>query len=153
MALFRRKVDYALVVLSYLHHQPQGGCARMIAQRFGLKIAFTAKVLKLLCQVGLVRSQRGQRGGYLLGRPADQISLGELLDLMQEPFELTDCSRAGAKSCELLGTCPVSGALQAVDHRVRRFLHTIRLSDLFEPLGESRCETEQRLQLTLARKV
>jgi Rrf2 family nitric oxide-sensitive transcriptional repressor len=149
MALFRRKVDYALVVLSYLHHQPEGACARVIAERFALKPAFTAKVLKTLCQAGFVRSQRGLRGGYVLRRPAEAITLGELLDRLEEPFELTDCCREGQAACELLGTCPVSGALRAVDQRVRSLFHTIVLSDLFHA---SDTATPQRLELMLARK-
>jgi len=153
MALFRRKVDYALVVLSYLHHRPEGGCARVIAQRFGLKSAFTAKVLKSLCQVGLVRSQRGLRGGYVLAGPAEEIRLGELLDRLQEPIELTDCSRDGAGQCHLMGTCPVSEALRAIDQRVRNFLYTIRLSDLFGSSPESGCAGSQRLELLLKKKI
>ena len=99
MALLSRKVDYALLILSYLHHRPEGGCARVIADRFGLKKAFAANVLKLLCQRGLVRSQRGIRGGYVLARPAVEIQLAELLDLMGEPFHLADCNRASPEAC------------------------------------------------------
>ena len=80
MALLSRKVDYALLILSYLHHRAAGGCARVIAERFGLKKAFAANVLKILCQRGLVRSQRGLHGGYILARPAAEIRLAELLD-------------------------------------------------------------------------
>ena len=51
VALLSRKADYALLILSYLHYHPEGGCAREIWERFGLKKAFTANVLKLLCRV------------------------------------------------------------------------------------------------------
>jgi Rrf2 family transcriptional regulator, cysteine metabolism repressor len=150
MALFTRKVDYALVVLSYLHHRPEGGCARVIAERFGLKPAFAAKVLKMLCAAGLVRGQRGLNGGYVLRRPADQIRLVELLDAMEEPFRLTDCSHMTSDDpCELLGTCPVSGALGEVDRRIRNVLSTVTLAELFrEGIGN----TEYGLELALARK-
>jgi Rrf2 family cysteine metabolism transcriptional repressor len=150
MALFTRKVDYALVVLSYLHHRPEGGCARVIAERFGLKPAFAAKVLKMLCAAGLVRGQRGLNGGYVLRRRADEIRLVELLDAMEEPFRLTDCCHAATDDpCELLGTCPVSGALGEVDRRIRNVLSTVTLAELFrEGIGH----TEYGLELALARK-
>ncbi len=149
MALFTRKVDYALVVLSFLHHRTEGGCARVIAERFGLKPAFAAKVLKLLCAAGLVRGQRGLKGGYVLRRPAESIRLVELLDAMEEPFRLTDCSHVGGDPCELLGTCPVSGAVGEVDRRIRAVLSEVKLGDLFR---EPTANTEYGLELALARK-
>ena len=137
MALFSRKVDYALVVLSYLHHRAEGGCARVIAERFGLKSAFTAKVLKLLCVVGLVAGQRGSGGGYVLARPAGRVRLDELLGLLEEPFQLADCS-GGYEACGLAGACPVRGAVGEIDRRIRDMLHGVTLAELFDKPCEAR---------------
>jgi Rrf2 family protein len=143
MALLSRKVDYALLILSYLHHRSEGGCARVIADRFGLKKAFAANVLKLLCQQGLVRSQRGNRGGYVLARPAAEIQLAELLDRMGEPFHLADCNRAssemcgpGEAICSLEAVCPVRSAIGEVDRRIREVLRTVSLADVFRGSGQ-----------------
>jgi Rrf2 family protein len=138
MALLSRKVDYALLILSYLNHRPEGGCARVIADRFGLKRAFTANVLKVLCQRKLVRGRRGVHGGYVLARPAAEIGLAELLDLLGEPFHLADCNRAaagcsspGELACELESCCPVRGAIAEVDRRIREVLQKVTLADVF----------------------
>src|SRR5262245_34063582 len=112
MALLSRKVDYALLVLSYLHHRAAGGCAREIAERFGLKKAFTAKVLKQLCRRGLVRGARGLHGGYFLARRADDVRLCDLLDLLDEPFHLADCAGPVEQGgCGLSDVCPVREAV------------------------------------------
>src|SRR6516164_7849590 len=66
MALLNRKVDYSLLILSYLHEHPAGGCARVLAERFDLSRAFVANILKRLCRKGLVGSTRGIKGGYVL---------------------------------------------------------------------------------------
>jgi Rrf2 family protein len=129
MALLSRKVDYALLILSFLHHRPEGGCARAIAERFNLKKAFTANVLKLLCRRGLVTSQRGIHGGYVLARPADQIVLGDLLDLLGEPFHLADCNHVDGR-CALEPICPVRSAIAEVNARIREVLGTVTLADL-----------------------
>ena len=134
MALLSRKVDYALLILSYLHHRAEGGCARQIAERFNLKRAFAANVLKLLCRQGLVRSQRGIKGGYVLARPAEQIALCELLDLLGEPFQLAECNpRGGAGACGLEAVCPVKGAIAELDRRLRGVLQSVSLADLVGP--------------------
>jgi Rrf2 family protein len=138
MALLSRKVDYALLILSYLHHRPQGGCARQIAERFNLKRPFAANVLKLLCRQGLVRSTRGTRGGYVLARPAEQIVLCDLLDLLGEPFCLADCNRpAGESECELEAVCPVQGAIAELDRRLRDVLRSVTLADLVRPAAQA----------------
>jgi Rrf2 family cysteine metabolism transcriptional repressor len=128
MPLLSRKVDYALLILSYLHHRPEGGCAREIAERFRLKKAFAANVLKLLCRRGLVRSQRGVHGGYVLAQPAEQIVLCDLLDLLGEPFRLAECN--APLGCCLEQTCPVRGAIADLDERIRSVLRGVTLADL-----------------------
>lgn len=132
MAVLSRKVDYALLVLSYLCHRPEGGCARAVAERFGLKRAFAANVLKHLCRKGLVRSRRGLKGGYVLARPAAEIALAELLNLLDEPFHLAECSRPEGShdDCQLSEVCPVRGAIAEVDRRIRDLLATVTLADL-----------------------
>ena len=143
MAVLSRKVDYALLVLSYLSHRPEGGCARAVAERFGLKRAFAANVLKQLCRKGLVTSRRGLRGGYVLARPASEIHLGELLDLLDEPFRLADCSRpVGDSVCGLTAVCPVRGAIAEVDRRIREVLGTVTIADLVgkPSLAEEECD-------------
>ena len=84
MPLLNRKVDYALVILSYLHHNPEGGCARAIAGRFGLSRAFVANILKSLCREGFVASHRGIKGGYVLQADTMTRSLAALMDALDD---------------------------------------------------------------------
>jgi len=114
-----------------LYHRPGGGCAREIAERFGLKKAFTANVLKVLCKKGLVRGQRGLHGGYVLTRPAHQIDLADLLDQLGELFHLADCNRQTHDTpCSLEAVCPVRAAIAEVDRRIREMLQTVTLAEL-----------------------
>ena len=64
MILLNRKMDYALLLLCYLHHKQGGACAREIADHYRLSRPFVANILKELCRKGFVSSQRGVRGGY-----------------------------------------------------------------------------------------
>ena len=63
------------------------GSAREIAARFELSRAFVANILKLLCGKGFVTSHRGVKGGYVLERPADEVTLAELMDALDDSFE------------------------------------------------------------------
>jgi Rrf2 family transcriptional regulator, cysteine metabolism repressor len=132
MALLTRKVDYAILVLSYLYDKPGGGCAREIAAQFGLSRAFVANILKELCHKGFVTSHRGVKGGYVLQRPADRVNLADFIEAMDDPFRLTVCTGlADGDGCIVSARCPVRTPLAAVHDRIRDVLRTVTLADLF----------------------
>jgi len=132
MALLTRKVDYAILVLSFLHDKPEGGCAREIAARFGLSRAFVANILKELCHKGYVASHRGVKGGYVLNRPPERVNLADFIEAMDDPFHLTVCTDAtDGDGCIVSARCPVKAPLAAIHHRIRELLRTVTLADLF----------------------
>jgi Rrf2 family protein len=145
MSLLNRKVDYALLVLCDLQERPGGGSAREVAQRFGLSRPFVANILKRLCQRGLVRSHRGIKGGYLLGRPASEIRVVEVMEALDTPFHLVPCCRPD-DPCEVVALCPMRQALAALDRRIRDMLRALTVADLVRPCGEGTM-TEYGLEL------
>jgi Rrf2 family protein len=142
MTLLNRKVDYALLILSYLCHNPEGGCARILAGRFRLSRAFVANILKRLCRQGFVVSQRGIKGGYMLRSETMGCSLGELMDALDDTFHLAECNReAPSECCPLFEGCPVKGPVAEVNRRIREVLDNVTLAELVgvEPAG-LRCQ-------------
>jgi Rrf2 family protein len=134
VTLLSRKADYALLILSYLHGKT--GTARAIAEQFGLSRAFVANILKELCQKGFVDSHRGVKGGYSLARPADSISLAELLESIEEGFRLTMCSldeHGHDSSCSHQAVCTVKGTMADVHRRLIDVLRGVSLAQLFDP--------------------
>jgi Rrf2 family protein len=135
MTLLTRKVDYAILVLSFLHQKMEGGCAREIADCFGLSRAFVANILKELCHKGFVTSHRGVKGGYVLQRPAEAMNLADLLDALDEqPFRLAACNPGLPEDgCALVDHCPVKGPIAEVHHRLREVLRGVTMAELFRP--------------------
>jgi Rrf2 family cysteine metabolism transcriptional repressor len=134
MTFLSRKVDYALLILSYLHrHQPAGASAHKIAEHYGLGRPFVANILKLLCQKGFVESHRGVKGGYVLHRPPAGVHLAELMDALDESFQLTTCSShaPGDQRCGIEAVCPVRHPLAEVHERIRELLRGVSLAQLF----------------------
>lgn len=139
MTLLSRKADYALLILSHLHHAG-GGNARTIAERFGLSRPFVANILKDLCQKGFVTSHRGVKGGYALEVNLQQCTLGELLSAIDERFRLTICSSPEhpAEHCSLEQCCPVRGPLTAIHQRLSAVLNSVSLAEVLTPTIEAR---------------
>ncbi len=134
MTLLSRKTDYALLILSHLHGHASGECARTIAATYGLSKAFVANILKELCQKGFVTSQRGVKGGYCLQRPAEEIHLVELLEKLEEGFQLANCTgphpELMGEECSVSSCCPIKGTIGELHKKILEMLRLIKLSDL-----------------------
>ena len=125
MAAFQisRKVDYALRALIYLaRHDGERACTLgVIAADIDVSPQFLAKIVEELGHRGLVRSRRGARGGYVLGRAASAISFNDVIEAVEGPIALNACLD-GQGDCTLLGAC----GMQPVWHEAQR-----RLVDVF----------------------
>jgi Rrf2 family cysteine metabolism transcriptional repressor len=135
MTLLSRKADYALLILSFLHRSPDGGNARVIAEKFGLSRPFVANILKELSHKGFVTSHRGVKGGYALARPSRDVTLAEVLEAIEDGFKLTVCSSHGHDAaddpCDLEHTCPMKGPLADIHNRLMTVLRGVTLAELF----------------------
>jgi Rrf2 family transcriptional regulator, cysteine metabolism repressor len=138
MTLLSRKADYALLILSHLHHATDGGNARAIAGRFKLSQPFVANILKELCQKGFVTSTRGVKGGYALAKPSSGVTLAQLLEAIEDGFRLTVCADhpASAPACDLSAVCPVKGPMNEIHRRLMGVLRGVTLAELFSPTAE-----------------
>jgi Rrf2 family protein len=82
-----------------------------------------------LVHAGLVVSSRGVQGGYALARPAGEISAAEILDALEGPVAITECSSSNG-GCDLESYCRVGSAWQRINASIRKALEGISLADL-----------------------
>jgi FeS assembly SUF system regulator len=130
MIRISRMTDYATVLLAALAREPEACLsAPALAERTRIGMPTVSKVLKILQRGGLVRSTRGLHGGYALARPPNAISAAAILDALEGPVAVTDCS-AGSGQCEIETTCGVGQAWQRVNLAIRRSLYDVSLAQL-----------------------
>ena len=85
--------DYGTVVLACLAASPdRRQTATAVAERTRLGLPTVSKLLKNLHRAGLVTSMRGAHGGYQLARPATRISAAAIIDAIEGPVAITECS-------------------------------------------------------------
>jgi FeS assembly SUF system regulator len=138
MIRLSKLADYGIVLLAYFV-DGRGGtdegvwASRELADASRLPLPTVAKVMKSLCRSGLVQSQRGVYGGYRLARPADRISVIDIITAMEGPISLTECSRAAPQGCELEPACPVSHNWQRINRVVIAALTGLTLQDMQRP--------------------
>ena len=101
---------------------------REIASRLHVSAAHLSKVLQRLARAGLVRSIRGPKGGFSLGKPADEITLLDVYESIEGPLVPSKCL-LDAQICSG-EKCILGGLLETVDKQVRDYLAETRLSEL-----------------------
>lgn len=102
--------------------------ARELAAALGVSQAHLAKVLQRLVRAGLVHSVRGPAGGFVLRRPAADVTLLEVYEAVMGPLRPSPCL-LGRPSCNAAG-CVLGDLLRRVDAEVRAYLSNTRLSAL-----------------------
>ncbi len=130
MLRISKLTDYATVVLGVLAEDAQQPhSAAQLAERSRIALPTVSKVLKELQRGGLVVSTRGARGGYQLSRSAEDISAVDIIDTIEGPIGLTECSTHPG-SCDLEHTCRTGNAWQRVNLAIRGALQEVSLTEL-----------------------
>ena len=126
--------DYATVVLTVLAARPSEVLsATELAEFTGLEPPTVSKVLKPLAQAGLVEGLRGVRGGYRLTRPAEQITLFEIVEAMEGPLGLTECAHEHSQ-CGREMQCGARSSWRLINDVVSEALRAVSLAQILPPL-------------------
>lgn len=125
--------DYALRTLLILAARPDEQIStREVAEFYGISADHVSKVVQQLAHAGMVRAGRGRGGGLRLGRPADQISIGEVVELFEGPVTLLDCvSSSGV--CVIQPGCRLRTVLKRAGDRLAEDLRGVTLAELVKP--------------------
>ena len=130
MLRISKLTDYGTVVLAHLATAGSDlTSAAEVAAATGLGLPTVSKLLKSLTKSGLVKAARGARGGYCLALAATDISAADVIDALEGPVSITECS-SNDSHCTLESICSVGSAWQRINVAIRRALSEITLSDL-----------------------
>ena len=122
--------DYGTVVMASMARDPSRvHSAAEVAMRIGLGTPTVSKVLKTLARSGLVSSSRGVNGGYRLPRAPGEITIAQIIDAMDGPIGVTECS--GLHSlCPQEGACSVRASWRTINHLVLETLSRVTLEQM-----------------------
>lgn len=130
MLRMSKLADYAALMLATMAERPATHrTAAELAGKTGISPPTVSKLLKTLAHAGLVVSRRGAHGGYSLARAPNAISAADVIEAIEGPLAVTECTLAPGL-CELETTCQLSSQWQHLSVAVRRALADITLEDL-----------------------
>lgn len=142
--------DYATVVLTVLAARPGDVLsAADLAETSGLETPTVSKLLKPLAQAGLVSSLRGAHGGYRLSRDAAEITLIEIVEAMEGPLAMTECSQHENR-CGIAHQCGVRSNWRLINDVVADALRGVTLAQMLRPPSSSNDLKRRPIALQIA---
>jgi Rrf2 family protein len=138
MLKFSKKADYALMALQHIAsvhfedlHRARIVNTKEIAEEYNIPVELLAKVLQVLAKHGIIESQNGPKGGYLLARDAREITIAQVLTAIEGPFGITDCyhEKEGA-SCLQHEHCNIRTPLLKVQDSIFQLLNNMTIEDM-----------------------
>ena len=127
--------DYAVVMMAAAarHAAATKLSATMLAAETGVPLPTAQKLMGRLASAGLFASTRGAAGGFELARPADDISLADIIEAVEGPIALTTCVDDLRHDCALEQACKVKPHWGVVNEAVRGAFSAVSLASLTSP--------------------
>ena len=130
MLRFTKRADYGLMAVHYIAAQPEGASvsAKRIAEEFGIPAELLAKILQRLAKRKLIVSHNGPKGGYVLGRPQTEISVGDVVRAIEGPVKIVSCLTED--SCPQFSRCNLRRPVQKIQASITHLLDSMTLAEL-----------------------
>jgi Rrf2 family protein len=132
MLSLSKQSDYALIALSYLSRAEAGRAVntREIAGKYDIPVELLAKILQRLTKAELLASTPGPTGGYRLARPAETISVGAIVRIVDGYPALVPCLRTDHNDCEQSDRCTIQKPLARLNQRIFQMLERVSLAEI-----------------------
>ncbi|MBQ1907959.1 MAG: RrF2 family transcriptional regulator [Firmicutes bacterium] len=101
-----------------------------ISERQDISRKYLEGIMNSLCKAGLLESSKGKSGGYRLTRPAEKISVGEILRVTEGDLAPVSCMGDGAPPCERAAECPTLPVWEKLNIIINDYLDSVSLADL-----------------------
>ena len=141
MITFSKRMDYGLIALSYLALQEDNEetNSKAIAARYEIPPELLAKTLQILATSGIVESRNGPKGGYVLSRSPDSISVFEVTQAIEGHVAMANCQVGEDPDCLQYEKGPLLQPMERIQQKVIELLKGMTLLDMSEtPVGEIR---------------
>lgn len=133
MLRMSKLTDYGIVLMSYIaEHRSQRHSAHMLSDAVRMPLPTVRKILKMLSSGGLLASERGARGGYILNGDPANISVAQIITTLEGPIALTECV-SSVSSCEQETHCAVQTNWNQINSAVFHALDEVKLVNMFAP--------------------
>jgi Rrf2 family transcriptional regulator, iron-sulfur cluster assembly transcription factor len=120
------------LMLELAQHYPNGPLhLNTIALQQGISVKYLEQIIIPLKKAKYIQSVRGPKGGHVLARPPEEVTVGEIVALLEEGASLAECS-VNPKVCERSSICQTRYVWQVAAQAMFDKLNSITLADLLK---------------------
>ena len=124
-----RTTDFAIRVLTHLAREDNGATIPILAEKLGVPYNNLTKLVLVLSKGGLISTKKGKFGGVQLLRTADEISLKDVVELIDGPTMLSECLN-GRTGCSFDSTCKIKDALSSLQFQINGLMAKVTIAQL-----------------------
>ena len=127
-----KMTDYAVVCISILSKQLDGFLnAQEISSKSGISLFTVQKILKILASKSdFLVTLRGSNGGYKLSKPASEILIIQIIEMLDGPIKITSCVEGTDEVCNCSDLCLLQGNWNKVNQALIKSLRNFSVEDL-----------------------
>lgn len=125
--------DYAVVLMCEIANAPERVSAQGLSETTNIPVPTVSKILNALGRSELLVSHRGLKGGFVLARSADEITVADIIEAIDGPIALTHCAEPADTNCSYTNICAMRPKWQVINSAVRDALVDVTLASLIEP--------------------
>ncbi|HVK62644.1 MAG TPA: Rrf2 family transcriptional regulator [Bdellovibrionales bacterium] len=136
MNKINRKVEYALIGLKHMRAKAPGELTSVkeLSQAYGCPFDATSRVMQVLAARGVLRSEQGAHGGYMIAKDLNRVSFYDLNEMILGPVAVARClhDQEAESPCEIRGTCNIVSPVQTLNRKLIEFYRGLSVAELLE---------------------
>ncbi len=131
MLRFTKRADYGLMAIHFIASHGDAGAvsAKRIAEEFHIPPERLAKILQRLAKKKLITSHNGPKGGYVLTRYPEQITVGQVVRALEGPLTVVSCM-SEHDDCPQFARCNLRRPVQKIQASITHVLDSMTLAEL-----------------------
>lgn len=132
MLRLSKKIEYAILALQFISNKNDKlATAKEISDSLEIPFEFLSKSLQTLMKKGILESQQGVRGGYLLARNADEITIQEVIFALEDKNGIVGCTHIGEEdNCERIEICTLKNPMTHLQNKINSIFKQTTIAQL-----------------------
>jgi Rrf2 family nitric oxide-sensitive transcriptional repressor len=132
MNKMNRKLEYSLMALKHMATKMPGEIttAKEVSESYSAPFDATARVMQAMAQKGLLKSEQGAFGGYHLSKKVANVTLNDLIEVVQGPTRISRCLQHTETPCEIQKNCNIISPVTNLNKRLTDFYKSVSIEEL-----------------------
>jgi len=130
MLKLSKTIEYALISINHINQCDEGGPipVKKISTEHNIPFELLAKILQKLSKVNILKAIQGPKGGYQLNDKYKNLTLIQLIEVLEGPFGITDCLTA--HNCEQISKCNIINPIEKINSQVYQVFNQIKINEI-----------------------